>query len=126
MKESDLEPRILHHIGHADHAAALLEDDSLVAWLTHTGAEVGRGHRATRSTDKTGDSSAAPANNGSPLVSEFVRSFMTYRIKEESRTTAISHESTSKHKVKRNKCASWFARIVPLELVDSHASPEGQ
>lgn len=81
MKESNLEPRILHHIGHADHAAALLKDDSLVAWLTPAGAKrvAERGLLYIPLVDPQihlETHLATLASNSSPLVSEYVRSFV--------------------------------------------------
>ncbi|HEY4378970.1 MAG TPA: LysR family transcriptional regulator [Acidobacteriaceae bacterium] len=76
------EPRILHHISHADHIPALLTDDSLLAWLTPTGARrVANGAlRFIPLIDadiRLETHLASIAGNTSPLLSEYVRSFMT-------------------------------------------------
>jgi DNA-binding transcriptional LysR family regulator len=76
------ELRILHHISFADHVPALLTDNLLVAWLTPTGAR-----RVSRSdlrfiplvdTEiRLETHIASAANNSSPLLSEYVRQFVT-------------------------------------------------
>ena len=75
------EPRILHHISQADHVPALLTDDSLLAWLTPTGAQrvAQNGLRYIPLLDAEihlETHVASVAGNTSPLLSEFVRSFM--------------------------------------------------
>lgn len=81
MQENGHEPRILHHISHADHAAALLTDNALVAWLTPTGAEriANDGLRHIPLLDpqiRLETHLVTLASNNSPLVSEYVRTFM--------------------------------------------------
>ena len=78
---------ICHSVSQEEHAVALLTDNRLLAWLTPAGAE-----RAAHSGLKgipLEDSQirlemhiATLANNNSPLVSEYVRTFMK-RIEEQ-------------------------------------------
>ena len=87
VRTEALNPRIRHRFSHADQVAALMREDSLVAWLNPTGANrvVGNGlvgiplrdselqletHLATR------------ADNDSPLISEYVRNFVK-QVKED-------------------------------------------
>jgi DNA-binding transcriptional LysR family regulator len=72
---------LVHHISQADQVTALLTDNRLLAWLTPAGAE-----RVVRSglvrvplldeSIRLETRLVALANNNSPLVSEYVRSFM--------------------------------------------------
>jgi DNA-binding transcriptional LysR family regulator len=94
MHEEKREARILHHISHADHVPALLADDSLVAWLSPTGARrvAHSGLRYIPLVDeeiRLETHVASVVSNTSPLLSEFVRSFIK-RI--ESEKTAIQLE----------------------------------
>jgi DNA-binding transcriptional LysR family regulator len=93
MQGEKREPRILHHISHADHVPALLTDDSLVAWLTPTGAKrvAHSGLRYIPLLDaeiRLETHLASVANNRSPLLSEFVRTFMK-RIEAEKAATQM-------------------------------------
>jgi DNA-binding transcriptional LysR family regulator len=81
MQSEHQEPRIHHHVTHADHVPALLADDTLVAWLTPTGAQrlaqCGLLYRPLRDTHIRLETYVATlASNTSPLVSEYVRTFM--------------------------------------------------
>lgn len=81
------EPRILHHLSQADHVPALLTDDSLLAWLTPNGAQRVTAHSGLRYVPlvdpeiRLETHVASVANNTSPLLSEYVRGFMT-RLKD--------------------------------------------
>jgi molybdate transport repressor ModE-like protein len=85
---ADCEPvGVCHSVSQEEHAVALLTDNHVLAWLTPTGAE-----RAVHSGFKSiplDDSQirlemhlATLANNKSPMVSEYVRTFMR-RIEEQ-------------------------------------------
>jgi DNA-binding transcriptional LysR family regulator len=81
MQAERREPRILHHISLADHVPALLTDNSLVAWLSPTGARrvAHGGLRYIPLSDaeiRLETHVASVVNNTSPLLSEFVRSFI--------------------------------------------------
>lgn len=81
MREAGHEPRIVHQISHADHAAALITDDLLVAWLTPTGAERVASNELLHiplldPQIRLETHLATLAANNSSLVSEYVRTFM--------------------------------------------------
>lgn len=81
MQRERYEFRILHHISHADHVPALLTDDSLLAWLSPTGAQrvIQNGLCAVPLLDaelRLETHLASVAGNSSALLSEYVRSFM--------------------------------------------------
>lgn len=81
MQAEKYEPRIRHHISHADHVPALLTDNSLLAWLTPTGAQrvTQNGLRAIPLLDselRLETHVASVAGNSSSLLSEYVRSFV--------------------------------------------------
>jgi DNA-binding transcriptional LysR family regulator len=93
MEAKQHEPRILHHITHADHVPALLTGDTVLAWLTPTGA------RRVASSNLLHIPLHDPeirlethlvtlASNTSPLVSEYVRTFVK-RIEEKKIATQL-------------------------------------
>jgi LysR family transcriptional regulator, benzoate and cis,cis-muconate-responsive activator of ben and cat genes len=93
MQGERREPRILHHISNADHVPTLLTDDSLVAWLTPTGAQraAHSGLRYVPLLDpeiRLETHLASVVNNTSQLLSEFVRSFVK-RIESEKAATQM-------------------------------------
>jgi LysR family transcriptional regulator, benzoate and cis,cis-muconate-responsive activator of ben and cat genes len=78
---------ICHSVSQEEHAVSLLTDDHLLAWLTPTGAQraAQNGLKSIPLDDpqiRLEMHIATLANNKSPLVSEFVRSFMK-RIEEQ-------------------------------------------
>ena len=78
---------ISHSVSQEEHAVALLTDNHVLAWLTPTGAEraVHAGLKSVHLDDhqiRLEMHHATLANNKSPLVSEYVRSFMK-RIEEQ-------------------------------------------
>jgi DNA-binding transcriptional LysR family regulator len=78
---------ISHSVSQEEHAVALLTDNHVLAWLTPTGAEraVHAGFKSVHLDDhqiRLEMHHATLANNKSPLVSEYVRSFMK-RIEEQ-------------------------------------------
>jgi len=82
MKEESEPITIRHSVSQEEQIVALLTDDRAVAWLTPTGAErfANSGLRFIPLLDpdiRLDMHLATLANNRSPLVSEFVRSFMT-------------------------------------------------
>lgn len=87
MELENLPPRIWHRISQADQVPALLKQDSIVAWLTPDGAErvVGNGISAVPLQDSEIQLEvhlAALADSDSPLVRDYVRSFVK-RVEEE-------------------------------------------
>lgn len=93
MQAERREPRILHHISQADHVPALLTDNSTVAWLTPTGAKrvVHSGLLYAPLLDpgiRLETHLASVVNNTSPLLSEYVRSFVK-RIESEKIATQM-------------------------------------
>lgn len=81
MRREGHTPRILHRISLADHVPALLTDDKTLAWLTPTGARrvTHHGLRYIPLLDaeiRLETHLASVAGNLSPLLSEYVRSFM--------------------------------------------------
>jgi DNA-binding transcriptional LysR family regulator len=93
MQAERREPRILHHISQADHVPALLTDNSIVAWLTPTGAKrvAHDGLLYVPLLDpeiRLETHIASVVNNTSTLLSEFVRSFMK-RIESEKIATQM-------------------------------------
>lgn len=81
MQEENLQAHIRHRISQADHVLSLLREDSIVAWLTSDSAEraVGSGLVEIPLLDSEIQREihlATLADNNSPLVSEYVRSFV--------------------------------------------------
>jgi DNA-binding transcriptional LysR family regulator len=93
MAAEHWEPRLLHHIGQAEHAAALLTDDKLIAWMTPAGAERVAHDGLVRvplvdSVIQLETHLATLATNKSQLVSEYVRMFVK-RIEEQKVPTQL-------------------------------------
>jgi len=81
MKEESGPITIRHSVSHEEQIVAMLTDDRAVAWITPTGAErfANSGVRFIPLLDpdiRLDTHLATLANNKSPLVSEYVRSFM--------------------------------------------------
>lgn len=81
MQAENLRAHIRHHVSQADQVPALLREISLLAWLTSDGAErvVGNGLIGVPLLDseiRREIHLTTLADNDSPLVSEYVRSFM--------------------------------------------------
>jgi DNA-binding transcriptional LysR family regulator len=81
MQEEALHPRIRHQVTHADQVPVILGEDSAVAWLTPAGADRITGDRFVAiplhdSEIRLEIHLATLAANKSPLVSQFVRSFV--------------------------------------------------
>ena len=81
MTAEDLKPNIVHHFIQADQVTAFLTDDSVLAWMTPTDAErmAHRGLTYIPLLDehiRLETHLAALADNKSPLVSEYVRTFV--------------------------------------------------
>ena len=87
MQEENLHPRIQHQVTHADQVPVILPEDSALAWLTPAGADriIGDGLIAIPLRDpeiRLEIHMATLAANKSPLISEYVRSFVR-RVEED-------------------------------------------
>lgn len=87
MQEENLHPRIQHQVTHADQVPVILREDSALAWLTPAGADriIGDGLVAIPLRDpeiRLEIHMATLAANKSPLISEYVRSFVR-RVEED-------------------------------------------